>query len=102
MSSSLLRIFFYFALVKGTLVAQLDLKMAFFNADLKADVWVISLSGVKHVTSRCYELNKPIHGLKQVHLAWHSKICMDLKDIGFKELPSTPFVFRRIKDGQVH
>ena len=48
----------------------------------------------------CYRLLKAMYGLKQAHLAWHTKLGGDLNGIGFMELKSAACIFRRKgKDG---
>eukprot|EP00171_Calliarthron_tuberculosum_P022036 IDg22036t1 len=69
-------------------------KTAFLNADLTESVWVMSPQGIPGMKSRCYQLLKAMYGLKQAHLAWHTKLCSDLKTLAFKELASAPCVFR--------
>lgn len=51
--------------------------------------------GILGVKSQCYRLNKAMYGLKQAHLAWHTKLGGDLNRLGFNELPSAQCVFRR-------
>jgi len=93
---SLVRMFLYLVLCLNMVVAQLDVKTAFLNGDLSENVWVMSPRGIPGRESRCYKLLKAIYGLKQAHLAWHTKLCDDLNGIGFQELPSAPCVFFRI------
>lgn len=45
--------------------------------------------------SHCYKLLQALYGLKQVHLAWPKKLCSDIANMGFKELPSAQCVYRR-------
>ena len=74
--------------------AQLDVKTAFLNGLLKEAIWVMSPKGIDGHPSRCYRLKRAIYGLKQAHLAWHKRLCEDLQNLGFEELPSAPCVFR--------
>ena len=94
-SFSLVRIFLYLVLCLNMFVAQLDVKTAFLNGDLTEPIWVMSPRGIPGRKSRCYRLLKAIYGLKQAHLAWHTKLCGDLLNMRFEELPSAPCVFRR-------
>lgn len=94
-SFSLVRIFLYLVLSVKMHVVQLDVKTAFLNGELLEDVWVMSPRGIPERAPRCYKLLKAIYGLKQAHLAWHTKLSSDLHTMGFEELPSAPCVFCR-------
>ena len=94
-SFPLVRIFLYFVVCLKMFVTQLDVKTAFLNGELKEDVWVMSPRGIPGLKSRSYRLVKAIYGLKQAHLAWHTKLCGDLMNLGFEELPSAPCIFKR-------
>lgn len=94
-SFSVVRLFLYLTLCMQMYVAQVDVKTAFLNGELKEDVWVTSPRGVSGLKPCCYKLVKAMYGLKQAHLAWHTKLSKDLRDLGFEELPSAPCVFRR-------
>ena len=72
---------------------QIDVKTAFLNGDLEEEIYVRSPRGIPDKKSRVYRLRKAIYGLKQAHLAWHSRVVSDLCASGFKELPSCPCVF---------
>ena len=63
---------------------------------------MMSPRGIPGVKSICYRLLKAMYGLKQAHLAWHRKLCEDLKSMGFDELPSAPCVFRRKDRNKLH
>lgn len=95
-SFTLVRIFLYLVLCLNMVVAQLDVKTAFLNGDLAEHVWVMSPRGIPGRESRCYKLLKAMYGLKQAHLSWHTKLVGDLNQMGYKELPSAPCVFRRV------
>ena len=79
----LVRLFLYLTLCLQMSIAQVDIKTAFLNGDLKEDVWVMSPRGVPGIISTCFKLLKAMYGLKQAHLAWHTKLCADLNGIGF-------------------
>ncbi len=79
----------------GMCVGQVDVKSAFLNGDLCENVWVSSPHGIPCIASKRYKLCKAMYGLKQTHLAWHIKLCSQLKCMGFVELPSAPCVFSR-------
>ena len=94
-SFTMVRIFLYLALCLQLCIGQLDVKSAFLKGELSESVWVMSPRGIPGMKSRCYRLVKAMYGLKQAHLAWHTKLCSDLMGLGLKELPSAPCVFRR-------
>ena len=99
-SFTMVRLFLYLTLCLGMCIGQVDVKTAFLNGELSESVWVMSPRGIPGVVSMCYRLLKAMYGLKQAHLAWHTKLVGDLKGIGFIELPSAPCVFMREgKDG---
>lgn len=96
-SFTLVRIFLYLVLCLGLFVAQVDIKSAFLNGDLKEDIWVMSPRSIPGVCSRVFKLRKSLYGLKQAHLAWHEKLSCDLLQLGFYELEYAPCIFRRVK-----
>lgn len=98
-SFTLVRLFLYLALCLRMHIGQVDVKTAFLNGDLSESVWVMSPRGIPGMVSKCHRLLKAMYGLKQAHLAWHTKLCRDLKSIGFDELPSAPCVFRLRRSG---
>lgn len=55
----------------------------------------MSPRGVPGRKSRCYKLFEAIYGQKKAYRACHTKLCDDLIQIGFEELPRAPCVFRR-------
>lgn len=93
-SFAMVRLFLYLALCLHMCIGQVDVKTAFLNGDLSESVWVMSPHGIPGMVSKFYRLLKAMYGLKQAHLAWHTKLCRDLKALGFEELPSAPCVFR--------
>eukprot|EP00171_Calliarthron_tuberculosum_P003754 IDg3754t1 len=94
-SFTLVRIFLYLVVCSNMYVAQLDVKTAFLNGDLADKVWVRSPRGIPGRESLCYRLRKAMYGLKQAHLAWHTKLSGDLYCLRFEELCNAPCVFRR-------
>jgi hypothetical protein len=85
----------YIALSLQTYMAQVDVKTAFLNRNLKESVCVMSPRGVDNHPSRRYKLTKALYGLKQAHLAWHTRLCVDLVSMDFAELPSALCLFMR-------
>lgn len=84
------RLFLYIALSLNMYMTQMDVKNAFFNGNLSEDIWVTSPRGVEGIPAQCYKVKKAIYCLKQAHLSWHKKLCEDLSNLGFYELPSAP------------
>ncbi len=70
---------------------QVDVKTAFLNGDLSESVWVMSPHGIPGIRPKRYK-QSAMYGLKQAHLAWNNKLCHDLKELGFEELPSAPCI----------
>ena len=87
------RFFLRLAVIFSWKRMQLDIKTAFLNGDLEEEIYVRSPRGVPNKPSHVYRLRKAIYGLKQAHLAWHSRVVTDLRAAGFTELPSCPCVF---------
>ena len=87
------RFFLRLAVIFSWKRMQIDVKTAFLNGDLEEEIYVRSPRGIPNKTSRVYRLHKAIYGLKQAHLAWHSRVVADLCNAGFNELPSCPCVF---------
>lgn len=93
-SFTLVPLFLHLTLCIQMYVAQLDVKTAFLNGELKKDVWITSPRGVPGLKSYCCKFVKAMYRLKEAHLAWHPKFSKDLPNLGFEELPSAPCVFR--------
>ena len=87
------RFFLRLAVIFSWKRMQVDIKTAFLNGDLEEEIYVRSPRGVPNKASHVYRLRKAIYGLKQAHLAWHSRVVADLGAAGFNELPSCPCVF---------
>ena len=87
------RVFLRLAVLFGWKRMQIDVKTAFLNGELEEEIYIRSPRGIPEKQSHVYRLHKAIYGLKQAHLAWHSRVTGDLCAAGFKELPSCPCVF---------
>ena len=94
-SFTMVRIFLYLALCLKLCIGKLDVRSAFLKGELSESVWVMSPRGIPSINSQCYRLLKSMYGLKQAHLAWHTKLCADLLSIGFEELRNGSCVFSR-------
>ena len=94
-SFTTVRIFLQIALHQKMHRAQLDVKTAFLNGIVTEDIWIMSPRGIPGRPSRCYKLLKAIYGLKQAHLAWHTRLVSDLNKLGFVKILSDTCVFKR-------
>ena len=74
------RIFLTVAVKRRMKKKVVDVKTAFLNGMLKIDIRVMSPRGIPNKPFRCQKLSKAIYGLKQSHLAWHKRLCSDLKN----------------------
>ncbi|MCI03247.1 retrovirus-related pol polyprotein from transposon tnt 1-94 [Trifolium medium] len=74
---------------------QMDVKCAFLNGPLDAEVYVVQPPGfiVKGNESMVYKLNKALYGLKQAPRAWNIRIDKFLSDIGFSKCVTEHVVF---------
>lgn len=60
------------------------------------DVWAVLPRGIPGNPPKVYKLKRALYELKQAHLAWHTKLCKDLKKIftlRFSELSCASCVF---------
>lgn len=75
---------------KGWKVAQLDVKSAFLNGELKEEIYIEQPEGfaVKGAEEKVYKLKKALYGLKQAPRQWYSKIDSHLLELGFQRSPS--------------
>ena len=74
------------AVAKGWHLHQMDVKNAFFQGELKEEVYMIQPPGFEscvHPKSVC-RLKKPLYVLKQAPRVWHSTITRYLHQIGFR------------------
>lgn len=69
------RLFLHLVLYFGLFAGQIDIKSAFLNGNLDDDVWVMSPHGMPGVTPCIYTVKKSLYGVKQAHVAWHTKLC---------------------------
>lgn len=74
---------------------QLVVRTAFLDRMITVDIWVASPRGLDDHQPQIVKLQRAVYGLKQAHLAWHIRLCTDLQNLGFCELPSAPCVFRK-------
>lgn len=69
---NLVRIVILVAVSKGWPLLQLDLKNAFLHSDLQEEVYMKTLLGFQHLTTKgkVCRLKKSLYGLKQSPRAW--------------------------------
>jgi hypothetical protein len=71
------------ALVRQWHISQLDVKNAFLNGDLQADVYMAPPPGVSHYFGYVCKLKKTFYGLKQEPRAWFEKFSVVILSLGF-------------------
>jgi hypothetical protein len=71
-----IRILLAFSVAKGFKLYQMDVKSAFFNGFLEAEVYVKQPPGFESVefAHRVYRLRKALYGLKQAPRAWYGHL----------------------------
>lgn len=98
-SLALVRTFLYSVLYWNMTVTRIDINTALLNGQLSENVSVISPRGIPGRKSQYHKLGKAKYGLKQVHLAWHTKVCNDLRNVNVEELRSAPCIIGLRSDG---
>jgi hypothetical protein len=80
---------------KGWLLYQLDVKLAFLNAELKEEVYVEQPQGfvIQGEEEKVYKQRKALYGLKQAPKAWYSHIDNYFNESGFKRSKSEPTLY---------
>lgn len=91
------RMFLHIASSENMCMKRIDVKTAILNGVLFKAIWVLSPHGISDRLSKCYKLKKAIVVLMKAHIAWHRKLCNDLQNHNFKEIPSAPCDF--VRDG---
>lgn len=76
----LVRLLLTNAAVKGMHVRQLDIKTAFLNGEIGAEVYNEPPKGYSN-KNKVWKLVKSLYGLKQAPLCWHKKLCDVLKKL---------------------
>nr|GEV10565.1 hypothetical protein [Tanacetum cinerariifolium] len=98
-----IRIFLAYAVDKGFIVYQMDVKTAFLNGSLKEDVYVCQLEGFIDADhpSHIYKLKKALYGLKQASRAWYDELSTFLLQNGFSKGIIDPTLFTRRFDDDI-
>jgi hypothetical protein len=81
-----IRILLAFFVAKGFKLHQMDVKSAFLNDVLEAEVYVRQPLGFESekYPHRVYKLRKALYGLKQVPRAWYGRLRGFLFERGFE------------------
>ncbi|CAI7783377.1 unnamed protein product [Closterium sp. NIES-54] len=75
------------ATIKGWVVKQMDVTMAFLNGILEEEIFMAQPEGFDDGSGRVSKLKKALYGLKQAPRQWYLKLRGVLEEIGFT--PST-------------
>nr|GFB15613.1 copia protein [Tanacetum cinerariifolium] len=97
------RIFMAYAVHKGFIVYQMDVKTAFLHGSLKEDVYVCQPKGfidADHPT-HVYKLKKALYGLKQASRAWYDGRSTFLLQKRFSKGTIDPTLFTRRFDDDI-
>lgn len=72
---------------------QFDVSTAFLYGELNEQIFMYPPEGVKTGRGECLLLKKSLYGLKQPPRAWHSTLTDTLKEIGFTQIKTEPYIF---------
>nr|GFC46656.1 retrovirus-related Pol polyprotein from transposon TNT 1-94 [Tanacetum cinerariifolium] len=94
-----IRIFRAYAAQKNMVVYQMDVKTAFFNDNLREEVYVSQLDGFvdSDNPNHVYKLKKALYGLKQAPRAWYDMLSSFLLSQDFSKV-DTPMVEKSMLD----
>lgn len=89
-----IRILFALSVQKDLCIAQLDVKCAFLNGDLKECVYMEVPKGlvVKDLNMVC-KLKRSLYGLRQAPKCWYEKLNISLIKMGLKRSQSDPCLY---------
>jgi hypothetical protein len=97
-----IKILLAFSLAKGFKLQQMDVKSAFLNDVLEAEVYVRQPLGFESekYPHRVYKLRKALYGLKQAPRAWYGRLRGFLFERGFemRKVDQTLFPLRQGRD----
>jgi hypothetical protein len=97
-----IRVAIYFAIQRGWVILQYDVKTAFLHGELKEEVLMeqpagYEMGGLSHVC----KLIKSLYGLRQAPHVWNQKLHEHLVAIGFRRLESDYGLYARHNEGEV-
>ncbi|GJU07423.1 retrotransposon protein, putative, ty1-copia subclass [Tanacetum coccineum] len=82
---------------------QKDVKTTFLNGHLSEDVYMVQPEGFvdpKHHIKVC-KLEQSIYGLKQASRSWNKRFDVEIKKIGFTQIPNEPCVYLKASGSNV-
>ncbi|CAI7926084.1 unnamed protein product, partial [Closterium sp. NIES-54] len=71
------------ATIKGWVVKQMDVTMAFLNSVLEEEIFMVKPEGFDDGSDSVWKLKKVLYGLKQAPRPWYLKLREVLEEIGF-------------------
>ena len=80
---------------------QLDVEMAFLEADVTEELYVELLDGYRDSPNQVGRLQKAMYGLMHAGLLWSKKFGGELIAKGFERFQADPCVFRRKHSGKI-
>lgn len=91
---NIIRFLLAMAAEKEWTATHMDVKTAYFNSELKEEIYLIPPEGIPKNHGKVWKLKKAIYGLKQSGRAWNVKVDKKLKEYGMKRLNADPCVYR--------
>jgi hypothetical protein len=91
-----MRLLFALAAQEGWRVHHMDVKSAFFNDDLKEEVYVHQPPGfaIPGKEGKVLRLRKTLYDLRQAPRTWNAKLDSTLKGMGFGQSPHEAAIYR--------
>jgi len=81
-------------------LAQLDVKTAFLNAEVKEDIYISPPEGMNVRTDEVLKLNKALYGIKQAPHEWNNNIDSFIISLGFKRCVKDTCVYVKMSKKQ--
>jgi hypothetical protein len=90
-----LRILLAVAVLRGLLIHQMDVVLAYLIGELDEEVYLLIPEGIdiENKENKALRLNKTLYGLKQSGRVWNKTMTGYLKEIGLQPIPADPSVF---------
>lgn len=93
MKPTIIKVILALVVSKGWLLMKVDVNNAFLNGELFEDIFMIQPHSFNKYVGLVFKLHKPLHGLKQVHRAWFSKLSLCLLGFEFLTIKSDSSLF---------
>jgi hypothetical protein len=77
-------------------IAQLDIKTAFLNADVKEDIYVLPVEGMRVREGHVLKLNKALYGIKQAPREWNININNTITTLGFTKCRKDECIYVKV------